>query len=841
MTEELTPVMQQYLKLKSEVKDCVLLFRLGDFYELFFEDAVECAPILQIALTTRDGEIPMCGIPYHSLENYIPKLLNAGKKIAIAEQMEEPGKGAIVKREIVQILTPGLSIEVEEERVLSSLYFSNENYFLVYLNLGARKLHLIKFQEREELSDFLFSEPIKELIISEELKIKEILPSNLVLTVIPADYFSFHFSKEEIIKTFKVSSLKGLNISEDGFIPPLGCLLKYVKETLKDEFQSFKELEIKQENMEVLPPSTLRNLEIFKTMEGEKKGSFFDFFERAITPMGKRNLRDWLTHPLKEKKEILKRQEVISFFLANKEIMKNLSNIFRNTPDIPKILGKLALKREHPRDILGLGQAIFKLKEINNILKEPLPLLLSEILNQLKEIPKDILNIKNILKEEIPFLFREGNFIKEGVSMELDDLRKLKSNSSQAIFEFEKRERERHKIPTLKIKFNKVFGYFIEVSKGQLDKVPENYIRKQTLVNAERFYTIEIKELEEKIRSADEKIIELELNIYEELREKIKEKIGFLLNFSEGIGKIDALLSFSKVAEEENFVLPEITEEDEIKIIEGWHPVVSKLVCLPFVTNDCVLDGKNEKIMIITGPNMGGKSTYLRQVGLIALLGQIGSFVPAKSAKLPIFDHIFTRVGSADFLHRGESTFMVEMIEMSRILRGATENSLILLDEVGRGTSTFDGLSIAWATVEYLHNTKGKCGFCLFATHYHELTNLSNDLEKVINKTFQVKEYKDKIIFLHRLIDGASDRSYGIEVAKLAGMPEVAIERAKEILVILEKADLLKDRKIKDKYLKQMLLFESPNPIIEEIQQLKIEELTPIEALNLIAKWKKEI
>lgn len=841
MIEELTPVMQQYLNLKNKVKDCILLFRLGDFYELFFDDAVECAPILQIVLTSRDGEIPMCGIPYHSLENYIPKLLNAGKKIAIAEQVEEPGKGTIVKREIVQILTPGLSIEAEEERVLASIYLSDKNYFLSYLNLGARKLNLIKFQEREELSDFMLSQPIKELILSEELKIKEILPQNILLTVMPAEYFNFHFAKDEILKTFKVSSLKGLNIDEEGFIPALGALLKYVKETLKNDFHNFKDLEIKKENMEVLPPSTLRNLEIFKTMEGEKKGSFFDFFERAMTPMGKRILSDWLTHPLKEKKEILERQEVVSFFLTNKEIMKNLSNILKNTPDIPKILGKLELKREHPREILALGQAVFKLKKINEILKEPLPFFLSKILNNLRDVPESILKIKNILKEEIPFLFKEGNFIREGVSEELDNLKKLKSNSSQAIFEFEKKERERLKIPTLKIKFNKVFGYFIEVSKGQVDKIPENYIRKQTLVNAERFYTIEIKELEEKIKNAYEKIIELELKIYEELREEIIEKIGFLINFSDGIGKIDALLSFSKVSEEQSFVLPEISEEDEIKIIEGWHPVVSKLVSLPFVPNDCFLDGKKEKIMIITGPNMGGKSTYLRQVGLIALLAQIGSFVPAKSAKLPIFDHIFTRVGSADFLHRGESTFMVEMIEMSRILRGATENSLILLDEVGRGTSTFDGISIAWATVEYLHNTKGKCAFCLFATHYHELTNLSYDLEKVINKTFQVKEYKDKIIFLHKLIDGTSDRSYGIEVAKLAGMPEVAIERAKEILLILEKADLLRDRKIKDKYFKQLFLFESPNPIIEEIQQLKIEQLTPLEALNLIAKWKKEV
>lgn len=840
MSSDFTPVMKQYLALKEKAEGCVLLFRLGDFYELFFEDAVECAPILQIALTTRDGEIPMCGIPYHSLENYIPKLLNAGKKIAIAEQMEEPGKGGIVRREIVQVLTPGLSIEAEEERVLVSIYLEENQYFLVYLNIGARKIELIKFKEKEELEDFLTNEPVKEIIIPENLKIREILPQNLVLNELPESYFNFHFSKEEVLKTFKVLSLKGLDIQEK-FIPPLGALLKYVKETLKEKLKTFGDIEIKEEEREVLPPSTLRNLEIFKTLEGERKDSFFSFFDKTLTPMGKRTLKEWIENPLREKKEILKRQEVISYFLQNKNILKNLQNILKNTPDITKILGKLELSREHPREILALGQAIFKLKEIKNLFKEDIPELLFEILKNLKDIPEEILEIKKVLKEDIPFLYKEGGIIKDGISEELDGLRDLKNNSSRAIFEFEKKEREKLKIPTLKIKYNKVFGYFIEVSKGQVEKVPESYIRKQTLVNAERYYTLEIKELEERIKGAEEKIIELELKIYNDLREKIKEKIPYLLNFSSSIGKIDCFVSMARIAEEENFSLPQITEERDLKIIDGWHPVVSKLVPLPFVPNDCILNGEREQIMIITGPNMGGKSTYLRQVGLICLLAQIGSFVPAKEAKIPIFDHIFTRVGSADFLHRGESTFMVEMIEMARILRGTSDKSLILIDEVGRGTSTFDGLSIAWATVEYLHNFEGKRGLTLFATHYHELTNLEKELERVSNKTFAVKEYKDKIIFLHKLIDGAADRSYGIEVARLAGIPEKAILRAKEILKVLEKADLLKDRNIKRTNFEQLSLFEPSSSILEEIENLKIEELTPLDALNLIAKWKKEI
>ncbi len=829
--------MKQYLSLKEKAKDCVLLFRLGDFYELFFEDAIDCAPILQIALTSRDKEIPMCGIPYHSLETYIPKLLNSGKKIAIAEQMEEPGKGGIVKREIVQILTPGLSIE-EEERVLVSLNFFENNYFLAYLNFGARNLKLIKFKEREELEDFFLNEPIKEAIFPENLKLEEIVPKNISINKMPVDYFNFHLSKEEIMKTFDVLSIKGLNL-EDEFIPVFGGMLKYVRETIKENLKSFGEIEIKNEEEEVLPPSTLRNLEIFKTMEGEKGESFFYFFNRTITPMGKRTLKNWIMHPLKEKKKILMRQEAISYFLKNKNIIKNIMNILKNIPDIPKILGKLEIGREHPREILSLGQAVAKLKEINKLILNPDCEILKEILTYFKEIPEEIFEIDKILKDDIPYLYKEGGFIKEGISKELDDLKKLKSNSSEAIFEFEKKERERLKIPTLKIKYNKVFGYFIEVSKGQIDKVPKDYIRKQTLVNAERYYTIEIKELEEKIMSAEEKIIKLELEIYENLREKIKDKIKFLIDLSEAVGKLDALLSFAKVAEEEGFTAPLISEKRELKIIEGWHPVVSKLVSLPFVPNDCHLDSETKQIMIITGPNMGGKSTYLRQIGLICLLSQIGSYVPAKEAEIPIFDHIFTRVGSADFLHRGESTFMVEMIEMARILRGATEESLILLDEVGRGTSTFDGLSIAWATVEYMHNKN--CGLVLFATHYHELTNLSNELERVINKTFAVKEYKDKIIFMHKLIDGAADRSYGIEVARLAGMPNATIERAKEILFILEKADLLKDKDIKKTMPKQLFLFEEENPILEELKKLEIEKLTPLDALNIIAKWKKEI
>lgn len=816
-----------------------MLFRLGDFYELFFEDAIECAPILQIALTTRDGEIPMCGIPYHSLENYLPKLLNAGKKIAIAEQMEEPGKGGIVRREIVQVLTPGLSIE-EEERVIGSIYFSEENWWFSFLNLGARKLKLIKFKEREEFQDFLQNEPVKELLFPEDLKFEEIFPKKISLNCLPSSYFNYHIAEEEILKTLNVQNLRGFNI-EENFVPSLGALFRYIKETLKEPPKTFGEIEIIYEEGEVLPPSTLRNLEIFKTLEGEKEEAFFHFFDKTLTPMGRRTLKEWIEHPLIQKKEILKRQEVVTFFLENKNILKNLQNLLKNTPDIPKILGKLELGREHPREVLSMGQAVIKLKEIKNLFSGEIPELLLVILKDLRDVPEEILGIGKILKEDIPFLYKEGGFIRDGVSKELDDLRDLKSNSSRAIFEFEKKEREKLKIPTLKIKYNKVFGYFIEVSKGQVDKVPENYIRKQTLVNAERYYTPEIKELEERIKGAEEKIIEIELKIYEDLREKIKEKIPYLLNFSNSIGKLDSLLSMARIAEEEGFNLPKISEGRELKIIEGWHPVVSKLVPLPFVPNDCVLNAEKEQIMIITGPNMGGKSTYLRQVGLICLLAQIGSYVPAKEAEVPTFDHIFTRVGSADFLHRGESTFMVEMIEMARILRGATDRSLILIDEVGRGTSTFDGLSIAWATVEYLHNTEGKRGLTLFATHYHELTNLERELERVINRTFAVREYKEKIIFLHKLIEGAADRSYGIEVARLAGIPEGAIERAKEILKVLEKADLLKDKDIKKTKFEQLFLFEPSSPVLEEIKNLKIEELTPLEALNLIAKWKKEI
>lgn len=835
MSTEFTPVMKQYISLKEKVKDCVLLFRLGDFYELFFEDAMECAPILQITLTTRDGEIPMCGIPYHSLDFYLPKLLNAGKKIAIAEQMEEPGKSGIVRREIVQILTPGLSIEGEEERSIVSLNYTDKKYYLVSLNLTARKLKFLNLEEKEEIEDFLINEPVKEIIIPENFEEKSFL--KITTNILPEEYFLIN-KGEEILKELDI---KCLGIDDEKFLSPLGALFSYLKENLKIQIKDFEEIKIFYQKKEVLPPSTLRNLEIFKTMEGGKEGAFFEFFDKTITKMGQRKLKEWIMYPLTKKEEILKRQEVISYFLKNIKTLRKLQNLLKGTPDLTKIASKLELNREHPREILSLGQAIINLSKIKEIFEGEIPPLLSEILEKIKEIPAEILEIKNILNENIPYLYKEGGFIKNGVSKELDYLRDIKENSSKAIFEFEKREREKYGIPTLKIKYNKVFGYFIEVSKGQLDKVPKEYIRKQTLVNAERFYTIEIKELEEKIKSAEEKIIELEIAIYEELRNKIKNKIGFILSFSDAISKIDALGSMAMVAYEENFTCPEISEEKELKIIEGWHPSISKLILEPFVPNDCILDGENAQIMVITGPNMGGKSTYLRQVGIIALLSQIGSFVPAKEAKIPIFDHIFTRVGSADFLHRGESTFMVEMIEMARILRMATDKSLILLDEVGRGTSTFDGISIAWATIEYLHNEEGRKGLCLFATHYHELTNLAKEYERVINKSFAVKEYQDKVIFLHKLIDGGSDKSFGIEVAKLAGIPKNVISRAKEILKILEDSNLLKEKNIRKEKIKQLKLFEFLHPVLEEIKGIEIEKITPLEALNLIAKWKREI
>jgi DNA mismatch repair protein MutS len=840
--------MRQYLELKAQHPAEVLLFRMGDFYELFFEDAVECAPILGVALTSRDGEIPMCGIPYHALDPYLTRLLAAGKRVAIGEQVEDPKQAVkLVKREVVRVITPGLSVEGEEDALIAAYAEEGNERALAVLGLASGRLEGAVVGGREDLEDALATAPIRELLIHGDRQ-EAFAGLPVVLTPLPDDYFSPLRGGEALREYFRVASLKGFGLESDGLLSGvLGALLRYARETLKGALPAIPTLTLRHVAREVVNATTLRNLEVFSTMDGRREGSFFAFFDRSATAMGRRVLREFLQHPLTAVGPIRRRQAAVAWLASRPDRRRELQEILRAFPDVPRVLGRLAMDREHPREVLGMGQALARVPALAALLDGPLPEALEELRNGLAAVPEEAELILRTLQEEIPLQIKEGGFIRRGVNPRLDELDRLRQGGHDAILAMEEAERRRTGIATLRIKYNKVFGYFLEVGRGHAGKVPPEYIRKQTVVNAERYVTPEIKELEERILQATEKAAELELKLYADLKGRLRERLAALQSLADRVGLLDALASMARVAHEENFCLPEVEDEARLRIEDGWHPVVAKLVKLPFVPNDADLSGDGRQIVLLTGPNMGGKSTYLRQVGLIVLLAQAGSFVSARSARVGIVDHLFTRVGSADFLFRGESTFMVEMLEMARILRHATARSLVLLDEVGRGTATFDGLSIAWSVVEHLHEREDRRAMTLFATHYHELTELALLFPRVVNMTMAVKEYGDRILFLHRVIPGTASKSYGIEVARLAGVPAEVVARARRILENLESAEIDptgKPRAVHEEPMKraQLPLFGSAeHPMAEELRGMDPDAMTPVEALNWIARWKKEL
>ena len=840
--------MRQYLDLKAQHPGEVLLFRMGDFYELFFEDALECAPILGIALTSRDGEIPMCGIPYHALDAYLTRLLSAGKRVAIGEQVEDPRKAEkLVRREVVRVITPGLSVEGDEDALIAAYAENGGERALAWLGLSTGRLEGAVAGGREDLEDALATTAIRELLVHAERK-DDFAGLPVLLAPLPDDYFSPARGGDALREFFGVASLKGFGLETDDLLTGvLGALIRYARETLKGALPAIPTLTLRHVASEVVNATTLRNLEVFSTMEGRKEGSVFSFFDRTTTAMGRRILREFLQHPLTAVEPIRRRQAAVAHLASRPERRRDLQEVLRTFPDILRILGRLAVDREHPREILGMGQALRRLPALALALEGPLPEVLEELRRDFVAVPSEADLILETLRETIPLQLKDGGFIRPGVDPELGELDRLREGGHDAILALEENERRRTGIATLRIKYNKVFGYFLEISRGQADKVPPEYIRKQTVVNGERYVTPEIKELEERILQASEKAAALELKLYAAFKARLRERLPVLQLLADRVGLLDAFVSMAKVAHEENFCLPEVEDEAGLRIEDGWHPVVAKLVKLPFVPNDADLDGAGRQIVLLTGPNMGGKSTYLRQVGLIVLLAQAGSFVPAKSARLGLVDHLFTRVGSADFLFRGESTFMVEMLEMARILRHASPRSLVLLDEVGRGTATFDGLSIAWAVVEHLHERENRRAMTLFATHYHELTELSLLFPRVANMTMAVKEFKERILFLHRVIPGTASKSYGIEVARLAGVPNEVVARARRILENLESAEIDptgKPRAVHEEPLRraQLNLFGSTgHPMAEELRTMDPDAMTPVEALNWIAKWKKEL
>ncbi len=857
-----TPMMEQYLLTKEEYSDCILFYRLGDFYEMFFDDAITASRELEIVLTGKDcgmeERAPMCGVPYHSATNYIARLISRGYKVAICEQVEDPKnvKNNIVKREVIRVVTPGTLIDDEflEDRVnnyLAVVYAKNRNFGFSISDVSTGEIFATEVLEAEQIINELARYEPKEIIVNSEAAraIERLVEMrfNKQLDEQDDDFFSVEGLEEKVLCQFGKNSMEELNLSDKkSAVTAIGVMLRYLEYAQKMSLDYINALTVYNvlEYMD-LDASTRRNLEITESMrDKQKRGSLLWVIDKTCTAMGARMLKQWVEKPLVDRVEITKRLESVGELHQNLMLRDELREILNTTYDISRIISRISLKSVTPRDLLSLKltvEALPRLKE----------LLLGTRSGILKELSKDfdvLFDVYDLLDraidEKAPALLREGKVIKEGFNEEIDNLRLAVNDGASWIKKLEARERERTLIPKLKIGYNKVFGYYIEISKANTEPIPEDYIRRQTLANAERYITEELKGLEDTILGASERLQNLEAYLFEDIRNILLKEIERIRHAAHIIATVDTLSSLAEVAYKNNYVMPTINDNGRIRIEEGRHPVVEKMSKSLFVPNDTYLDTDSDRLLMITGPNMAGKSTYMRQVAIISLMAQIGSFVPAKSADICIVDRIFTRVGASDDIASGQSTFMLEMNEVSHILKNATSKSLIILDEIGRGTSTFDGLSIAWAVAEYVHNKKKIGAKTLFATHYHELTDLENDLEGVKNYRVAVKKRGDDITFLRKIVRGGADDSYGIEVAALAGVPGEVIENAKKILKKIESGDIEASKKLQSgdrEEINQIDLFDNvAKEIADELMDMDVTTFTPIEAMNKLYELSKK-
>ena len=875
---ELTPMMQQYLETKKEYQDCILLYRLGDFYEMFYEDALLASKELEITLTGKscgqEERAPMCGVPHHALEGYLSKLVSKGHKVAICEQMEDPKltKG-IVKREVVRIVTPGTNLNlqaIEESRnnyLICVAYFPGKTGISV-ADVTTGDYYLTEVDDIRKLQDEINKYEPSEIVCNEQFLVSgyeiDDLKDRLGVTVysLQSHYFDEDHCRKILMKHFHVNTLSGLGIEDfpTGLIAA-GALLQYLYETQKTSLAHFTHLYPYLTNKYMLlDSSTRRNLELTETLrEKQKKGSLLGVLDRTKTAMGGRLLRKYIEQPLIDKAKMEQRLDAVEA-LSQKSVDRDELREYLNTIyDLERLLGKVSYKTANPRDLIAFRNSLAMLPSIKTVLGDLDAALLQDINDHIDSLDDIYHLIDDSIIEEPPISIRDGGMIKEGFSDTIDSLRNAKTDGKNWLAELEEADRERTGIKNLRIKYNKVFGYFFEVTSSYKDLVPEDYIRKQTLANAERYTTPRLKELEDSILNAEDKLSSLEYDLFCEIREAIAAEMERIQRTARAIAKLDVFSSLSYVAERNQYIRPSLNEKGIIDIKGGRHPVVEQMIEHDmFIENDTYLDNRKHCIAVITGPNMAGKSTYMRQTALIVLLAQIGSFVPARKADIGIVDRIFTRVGASDDLSSGQSTFMVEMNEVANILRNATVNSLLVLDEIGRGTSTFDGLSIAWAVIEHISNRKILGAKTLFATHYHELTELEDKMDNVNNYCIAVKEKGDDIVFLRKIIKGGADKSYGIQVAKLAGVPDMVIDRAKEIVEQLSDNDIIekvqnievniKSEKRKPvKYdevdLEQMSLFDTvkDEDIIKELQEIDVGHLTPVDALNTLYRLQNKL
>lgn len=843
-----TPMMKQYMEIKSQYEDCLLFFRLGDFYEFFLEDAKVGAQVLNITLTARsrgkDGEIPMAGVPYHAVDSYLSKLVKAGYKVAICEQVGVAGQGDLVDREVVRVITPGTLmdekvLEKKENNYVLAIDFDSNHIGLAFADISTGYFHASQFDVRDmesvladQISRFRPAESILNDANYNNAKLLKTLSSFKNLNIYPfSNWSSYTNDASDILKThFKLKTLDNFNLTGKKMAQSASAaLLGYLKENQKDKIYHIKKIQYQSSKEHVeLGRSTIFNLELFSTIrEGDKYGSLIHVLDQTNTAMGGRMLKQWLLKPLINKSEIERRLDAVEELLTNRKQRKKYLTILDEISDIERLLSRIAVGTGNARDLVNLNDSIKQMLILcNNMksLKAPLLLALKD------QLSADLQNIVDLIQTHIvpqpPYELKQGGLIKADVSAQLDELRERISGSQQWLAELEEVEKESTGISSLKVSYNKVFGYYIEVTKANLHLVPERYVRKQTLVNAERFITQKLKEEEERVLAAESKIHDLEYEIFLEVVEKVLDNIVLLQDCANAVAQIDSLISFAEIAQQNNYCRPKIVDSGEVEIKDGRHPVVERLLSdRQFVPNDLTLNHKDHQLIILTGPNMAGKSVYIRQTALIILLAHVGSFVPAKSAKISLVDKIFVRSGASDFITSGLSTFMVEMVETAQILNNATEKSLIILDEIGRGTTTYDGVSIAWAVVEYLVSIKPIFAKTLFATHYHELQALESEHEHIKNYQVAVEENKTGPVFLHKVVPGGASHSYGVAVADLAGVPDSVTSRAKEILSKLENRTIETKKKTSN----------SENRLKAKLKKIKIDELTPIEALNKLS------
>jgi DNA mismatch repair protein MutS len=857
---------RQYLELKEQAGSALLLYRMGDFYEMFFEDAQEAAPVLGIALTKRrhnEGvEAPMCGVPHHAFDSYLGKLLDAGYRVAVAEQVEDPAKAkGLVKREIIRTHTPGTVsatdlLDGTEHCYLAAFGAGDESSSLAWIEISTGTFEGMRCPDNRVLAEQLARLQPREILVSEGWEgWRDAWPADVSLpavTPLPPESFSPSAGEDRIRRVLGVGSLRGFGLeSGESLVGMAGALLSYIESTQRGSLNHLNAFVRRTTgDAMVIDQASLRNLEVDRTLDGRREGSLAAILDHTETRMGSRLLRNWLLRPCVDLEIIGDRHRSVAELADDPSLLDEIRDLLEHLPDLERLAARVGMSLVTPRELQMLRSGLDQLPAIDESVRRATSPLLRGLSDKIDPLV-DLADILHTRLAENPAVVPGNGVIAGGWDAKLDEQRHLARGGKELLAGVESSERERTGIASLKVRYNKVFGYFIEVSKSNLERIPENYERRQTLTNAERFVTPELKDLESKILAAEELATARERELYDELVSEMSGHAQRISTSAANVAAVDVLAAFAFRARRWNYCRPTMSDSAGITISEGRHPVLEHLQRdPPFIANDCDSDPQSSQIVLLTGPNMGGKSTYLRQVALITLMAHAGSFVPATEAAVGLVDRIFTRVGASDMLAKGESTFMVEMTETANILHHATPRSLVILDEVGRGTATFDGLSLAWAIVEYLHDRSDHAALVFFATHYHELTDLARKLPRLVNRSMAVKEWRGEIVFLHRVTEGPADRSYGIHVAKLAGVPSNVCDRAEEILANLERHELnvtgdpviLGSGDPAAERIRQMDLFRPPSEqVVDRLRQLDVDSLAPIEALNLIADLKKRV